>query len=192
MHNLKARALQNLRNYVMVTAINCHRLFFPQQLAIRNLWNWIWILKRLNKTFGKLATETTFLQNSSGWLSKPIFEGRVCRYPSKISLRVGILTCTFHYNWILRSCNPLSFSLILPSPPVSSASYSLPRHSWLLVSRHPLTPRRDIHFRFSWPQSVGQATGSNTPRRVVMERIMYLEDRSWTTWQFCGCPVTVI
>lgn len=124
------------------------------------------------KTFGKLATETKFLQNSSGWRCRPLFERRFRRYPSKISLRVGILTCTFHYNWIFRSCNPLSFPLILPLLLVSSASYSLPRHLWLRVSSRPLTPRRNINFRFSWPQSVGQATGSNTPRGVVMERIM--------------------
>lgn len=191
MHKLEARALQYLRKYVIATAIKCHSLFFPQ-LAIRNLWKWIWFLKLLNKTFGKLATETKFLQNSSGWYYRPIFERRFRRYPSKISLRVGILTSTFYYNWILRSCNPLSFSLILPLLLVSSASYSLPRHSWLRVSRRPLTPRRNIHFRFSWPQSVGQATGSNTPRRGVMERIMCFGNRSWTTWQFCGCPVTVI
>jgi hypothetical protein len=70
MRKLKARALQNLRKYVMITAIKRHSLFFPQ-LAVRNLWNWIWSLKLLNKTFGKLATETKFLQNSSGWFTGP-------------------------------------------------------------------------------------------------------------------------
>jgi len=148
--------------------------------------------KPLKETFGKLATETTHLPNSSGWHCRPIFEQKFRLYPSKISLRVGTLTCTFHYNWIPRSCNPLSFCLILPLFRVSSASYSLPRHSWLRVSRRPPTPRRNIHFRFSWPQSVGQATGSNTQRRLVMERIMCFENGSWTTWQFCGCPATVI
>jgi hypothetical protein len=176
MHKLKTRALHHLRKHVMVTATKWHSLFSPQ-LAIRNLWNCVWILKLLNKPFGKLDTETKFLQNFLDWRFRPIFERRFCRYPSKTSLPVGILTCTFRHNWILRSCNPLSFSLILPLLLVSSASYPLPRHSWLLVFRRPLTPRCNIHFRFSWPQSIGQATGSNTPRRVVMERIMCFEKR---------------
>jgi hypothetical protein len=148
--------------------------------------------KALKQTFGKLATQTTYLENSSRWHCRPIFERKFRQYPSKISLRVGTLNCTFHYNWIPPSCKPLSFSLILPLFRVSSDPYSLPRHSWLRVSRRPLTPRRNIHFRFSWPQSVGQATGSNTPLREVMERTMCFENRIWTTWQICGCPVTVI
>ena len=121
-----------------------------------------------------------------------MFERMSCRYPLIISLHVCILTCTFHCNLTLQSCNPSSFSLTRLVLSVSSASYSLPRHSWLSVSHCPLNPRPNIHFRFSWPQSVGQANGSNTPCRVLMEGNKCFEHRSWTTWQFCGGPVVMI